>query len=729
MTTDNWCKKISLVVVSAVIMLFTVTTAFAVEESLDGDQLVDLSIEELMEVPLEVSGSLTGTTRRKIPSTVTTITRSDIRHCGARSLDELLEIYVPNLQIAIHMHEFQHLGIRGINTDKEDKYLLLVNGRVMNERFTYGAISERDLPMLTDIHHVDIIRGPGSALYGPGAISMVINIITETAETFEGTQVTTRLGAIEEFYSIEAKHGEKIDEDRGIFVFGGISKYLGADSDAAPFYYGTKNATGLELDEVVSRKHESLLDRSKLKFHLNYTDNDFDVLGIDFDHFELWTRYTRGGEHFDPNNDRVPPKGAGYQQATSFIGLTKEINAELTAEFSFSYDMFDFHKVRAPQHADPNRHWLANREDEYYGQILLQYNPHERHSFVFGGEMRHEEFGLGSPSANNYANHYRFSSSIAPRWSTDMYSILGEYQYQINDTLTSFLGARLDDHTNTNWMFSPRAVLVYTPTDDQTVKGMWSRSVRTNLAAELKAEDIATPGGASKTDTEEIEVFELRYEKQQTENLWWATSLFYNDHDVVGWIGGLTAPIGTMRSMGFEIEGTYKTEKTKVTLSHGFTKLVEFHQAEGAKNQLISAHEKGDPVRSVGHDIANWSNQITKLTAYRSLSKQFSIDGSLAVYWGYPGSEDMALFYEGPNDRYQPGYDAPFDLSAFLNLGLEYKPQENLRLRLDAYNVLGWCDKEYNGRPYGWNDGSGNFSMGNWRADAPAIGVSLTYKF
>ena len=57
-------------------------------------------------------------------------------------------------------------------------------------------MSERDLPMLTDINHIEVIRGPGSAMYGPGVISMVINIITENANTFQGTEVTGRFGGI-----------------------------------------------------------------------------------------------------------------------------------------------------------------------------------------------------------------------------------------------------------------------------------------------------------------------------------------------------------------------------------------------------------------------------------------------------------------------------------------------------------------------------------------------------
>jgi len=131
--------------------------------------------------------------------------------------------------------EADNLGLRGIMNDRDDKYLMLVNGRVMNDHTHYGAITERDLVLLRDIHHIDIIRGSGSALYGPGAIAMVINIVTDNAETFQGSEVSVRAGAIEEFQATEFRHGQKFkDGDGGLYLYGGIGRYRGADALDAP---------------------------------------------------------------------------------------------------------------------------------------------------------------------------------------------------------------------------------------------------------------------------------------------------------------------------------------------------------------------------------------------------------------------------------------------------------------------------------------------------------------
>ena len=68
------------------------------------------------------------------------------------------------------------LGFRGVISDRNEKTILLLNGKIMNEHTTFSAISERLISMLNDIKHFDVVRGPGSVIYGPGAIAGIIDI-------------------------------------------------------------------------------------------------------------------------------------------------------------------------------------------------------------------------------------------------------------------------------------------------------------------------------------------------------------------------------------------------------------------------------------------------------------------------------------------------------------------------------------------------------------------------
>ncbi len=129
------------------------------------------------------------------PQVLSSCARNDSSHLGRRwswgvarwvtsVLDELFEIYVPNVQVMRHSTQ-PHMGIRGIINEREDKYLFRVNQHIQ-----MGAMSERDLPMLTDIDYIDFVRGAGSAIYC--AIAGAVNIVTFKGTTFQGLDVTAR---------------------------------------------------------------------------------------------------------------------------------------------------------------------------------------------------------------------------------------------------------------------------------------------------------------------------------------------------------------------------------------------------------------------------------------------------------------------------------------------------------------------------------------------------------
>jgi len=82
----------------------------------------DISFEELAKIKIS-SASLTKVDRKFAPASITYITQQDIVDSGARRLDELLDIMVPNLQLVRHNYGPTHVGIRGLITDRDNSYL------------------------------------------------------------------------------------------------------------------------------------------------------------------------------------------------------------------------------------------------------------------------------------------------------------------------------------------------------------------------------------------------------------------------------------------------------------------------------------------------------------------------------------------------------------------------------------------------------------------------------
>jgi len=749
-------------------------------------ELYEMSLEQLMEVTIESSATLTHTSPRLVPAAMTKITQEQILASGARSLYELLDIYVPNLQWMRHHWEADVMGLRGIISDRNDKYLMLVNGRVMNERTHFGALSEQDMVLLSDIHHIDIVRGPGSALYGPGAVSMVINIVTFNAETFQGTEVSSRMGTIEEFYSGEWKHGRPFDDnDGGLFMYAGIGKYNGADKYDAPQIYpftfpvssdyswestppphhgppayslpadGTQAGEPM-LNAPLGNDGASARDQSPIKLHAQIKRGNWDI----------WARYTRGGKEFAPHTGVIArhlwgwsewnnmwwnsdtstqilpwnPNFYSYQQATGYIGYNQELAENLDIDYAFSYDMFDFERLWGNNLSE------AYREDEYQGKALLRWQPNDRHKIAFGGEFSHLELGMKSPGWP-YVDPVCARLGSMPRWSTNLYSLLGEHQWNINDRWTTFIGARLDDHTYTDWMFSPRAAIVHTPTNRDTWKLMWSRSVRANFEEEMKAQAM-DPNSGNISDPEILDSVELRYERQQTKNLDLAASVFVHYNlQAISWDESTfqSSLAGTQREYGIELEASYHTEKTRLAISHGYTKLYDFDMEPSRMSSFPNAPTTYITAEPYGYsnDLTNWSNHITKLTAQHKLDDNLTLDASLRIYWGFPGMEDFDEYYPftgpgaattvgtyGDGTPYTlqhpvivPGWERAYCANVYLNLGLQYKPSDNLTIGLTGYNLLGLFDKDLNKRNYIETKGAGDF-----RSHAPAVGVWAIYR-
>ena len=750
-------------------IIVSAQTFAAEQETKQKTDLTELSIEDLMNVEVASTATLTKTTPRLVPAAVTVITAEDITASGARSLDELLDIYVPDLQVIRHHWEGDHLGLRGIVGDT--KYLMLVNGLVMNEPTHAGAVSERDLVLLSDIHHVDIVRGPGSAEYGPGAISMVINIVTYGPETFQGTEMTSRLGAIEEFYSGEMKHGQKFDDnDGGFFLYTGIGKNDGASKYDAPqifpftfsstSYYpwwdpawGSNNGSPAHMPgdgtiaghpmtgDPMNRDGQDARHLPEVKL---YAD-------VKRDNWDIWARYTQGGKQFSYapgiwartpwgygewqfyENDGVTPKDVSanfydYQQITGYAGYKQEVTNNLDIDYAFGYELFNYAEYRQNQVSD------AYSEDEYYGKILSQWQPNDQHKIAFGTEIVHRVLGqqcLGWP----YTDPVSQQLSPMPSWSTNMYSLLGEHQWTINDQWTTFLGARLDDHTYTPWMFSPRAALVHTPNEKDTYKLMWSRSVRATTEEEMKA-TYNTTGETS--EPEKLDSIELRYERQQNKNLDLAASLFVHySLALVDWSQSdhTTMPVGTQRDYGLELEATYHTDKTRLSISHSYTKLYGFTLSDPCQITYITAKPYG-----YGDDLADWSNNITKIVLQQKLDDKWTFNASLRIYWGFPGMKDYdqytidetgTSYYTYPGGTSIPlpdhalienGWEKAYRGDYYLNMGLQYKANKDLTVGVTGYNLLGIFNRDFNKRNY-------YASTGDYRDEAVAVGVSVTYKF
>ena len=152
--------------------------------------LNELSLEDLFNIKV-TSASKEEETVRDSPSTVTVYTQKDIRAIGARTLNDLLAV-TPGFDV----RPDSQIDVRGISSTFNNRVLLLLDGVPMDDAY-YGANGKTaDLVYLDYVERVEIIRGPGSALYGTNAFAGVVSVTTRSGASAKGTPAADLIGGV-----------------------------------------------------------------------------------------------------------------------------------------------------------------------------------------------------------------------------------------------------------------------------------------------------------------------------------------------------------------------------------------------------------------------------------------------------------------------------------------------------------------------------------------------------
>ncbi len=125
------------------------------------------------------------------PVPVTLITEEMIKASGARTLADLLTLYVPGMSLV--EGDEQNVAMHGVYSSSQEKILVMLNGHRLNSRTTNSeALDYRT--SLDKIKQIEVLRGPASSLYGNVALTAVVNIITKQGREVDGVQLSAGVG-------------------------------------------------------------------------------------------------------------------------------------------------------------------------------------------------------------------------------------------------------------------------------------------------------------------------------------------------------------------------------------------------------------------------------------------------------------------------------------------------------------------------------------------------------
>jgi iron complex outermembrane receptor protein len=168
--------------------------------------LKQLTLDELMAI------EVTSVSRRAEPygevaAALSVITAEDIRHSGATTVPELLR-GVPGLHVAQQTSNIWAVSARGFSSLNSEKLLVLSDTRSIYTPLVSGVLWDVQDYLLADIERIEVIRGPGAAMWGSNAVNGVINITTKSARDTHGTHVELLAGT-EETATVAVRHGDQ----------------------------------------------------------------------------------------------------------------------------------------------------------------------------------------------------------------------------------------------------------------------------------------------------------------------------------------------------------------------------------------------------------------------------------------------------------------------------------------------------------------------------------------
>jgi len=172
----------------------------------------EISLEGLLELPFIEIATGTAIPLEKAPAVATLITADDIKAMGAITLNDVLES-VPGLHTSLSvLTSYEQVNIRGLKTSYTPQVLFMLNGYRISSDLANGSIPPSSRINIKNISKIEIIRGPGSAIYGADAFAGVINIITKNADELNGFEIGVKGGSIGTT-NIWTQYGHKFSQD------------------------------------------------------------------------------------------------------------------------------------------------------------------------------------------------------------------------------------------------------------------------------------------------------------------------------------------------------------------------------------------------------------------------------------------------------------------------------------------------------------------------------------
>jgi iron complex outermembrane receptor protein len=469
-------------------LALVLVAAHAHAETLGADprDLGDLSLEELANIQV-TSVSRRPESLSNAASSIFVITGADIRRAGVTTLPEALRL-APNLQVARVDARNYAVTARGFSSAFENKLLVLVDGRTVYSPLFSGVFWDVQDVVLEDVERIEVISGPGATLWGANAVNGVINVITRSASSTQGTLISAAAGKDERNGAV--RYGGALANGGHYRVYG---KYAANDDLRAE--NGATGFTGWRRQQAGFRA-------------------DWDGEG---------RNATVQGDIYDAS---LHQKGTADIQVRG-ANLVGRVNRSFAGGSTATVQLYWDHTERDQPRA------FVEHLDTLDLQLQHAVGLGQGHRLVWGGGYR-----LGHDRVRNGPAFGFLPGTMNLHWA----NLFAQDEMALRDDLRLTAGLKLEDNNYTGVELLPTLRLAWNPHPAALAWSSLSRSVRAPSRIDRDFYSPTTPAivngvpqyavaGGPDFDSEVADVFELGYRAQPTPALSYSATAFYGRYD------------------------------------------------------------------------------------------------------------------------------------------------------------------------------------------------------
>ena len=545
------------------LLLFIFTVSFSYADFDEEEALIELYGDE------EIISIATGSSQpiSRAPAVATVITAKEIKKIGATDLDEVLET-VPGLHVSRRAANYTPIyTFRGVYASENPQVLILVNGISINNLFVGDRNQVWGGFPVASISRIEVIRGPGSAVYGADAVSGVINIITKEVAEIDGIEFGSRAGSFDT-RDIWALYGGEV----GGFDVAFSAEFRDTDGH----------------DEDVNADAATIQGTSLAPDSVNTGTQNFDTrLSVTKDNWKfrvgLQNRQDLGtgagiAEALDPNGET---KSNRWNADLTYHNPTLRNDLDVKAQISYfdtsqevTEDLILFPPgsfLPGPLGPFPNgiignpevweRHWRYGLTGVFTG-----FNDHTIRS---GIGYTHQEIYKVEDESNFSPLNFGVLTDLTDtpfaflpeKHRNNSYAFLQDV-WQISNDWELTAGIRYDDYNDFGDTWNPRLALVWAARHDLTAKLLYGEAFRAPSFAEFRNQNNPVAIGNSDLDPEEMETIELAFDYRPKDNLRLGLNLFRYEWDDIIRFTPTAQNVGEQEGYGFEFEFDWQVSRT-----------------------------------------------------------------------------------------------------------------------------------------------------------------------